>query len=153
MRQDAHAPWALEGDASMADYFPWDPSKFGLDISEMDRQHETLIGIMNKLAARDAAGAPKQELSGLLAQLAKYTTQHFAQEEEFMASKRFPKLEVHQRIHHELLAQLGEHVTAFQNGAGSRLDEKLLGFLKFWLSAHILGIDKQYAAHVHRRSA
>lgn len=132
----------------MNDFFPWDPTKYSLAIAEMDHQHQLLIDVMNRLASRDSRGAPKQELQRLLDQLISVTVQHFRDEEEYMATKRYPKLDTHRRIHSELVAQLQGHVAAFAAGASARLNPKFLEFLKFWLAAHIRGIDKQYADHV-----
>jgi hemerythrin-like metal-binding protein len=113
----------------------------------MDRQHHLLIDAMNRLAARDASGAPKQETLRLLDQLTNVTLQHFHDEEAYMAEKAYPKLDTHKRIHAELVTQLQSHIAAFRAGASSRLNPKMLEFLKFWLAAHICGIDKQYAEH------
>lgn len=132
----------------MNEFFPWDPTKYSLAIAEMDHQHQRLIDVMNRLASRDASGAPKPELQRLLDQLVSVTEQHFRDEEAYMAAKRYPKLDTHRRIHSELVAQLQGHVAAFAAGTVARLNPRFLEFLKFWLAAHIRGIDKQYAEHV-----
>jgi len=137
----------------MNDFFPWDLAKYGLAIAEMDRQHEILVQVMNRIAARSADGAPKPELSRLLQQLLNYTVQHFEDEEGYMASQAYPKLDTHRRIHADLIAQLRGHIASFEARSSAQLDPALLGFLKFWLAAHIQGIDKQYAEHTRRRSA
>lgn len=135
-------------DKIMAEFFPWDPTKYALSIPDMDNQHRVLIQIMNRLASQDSAGAPKADLSRLLAQLVTATVQHFADEELYMASKAYPKLEIHKKIHADLVAQLRGHVDAFNAGSSLRLNRELLDFLKLWLAAHIRGIDMQYAEHV-----
>jgi hemerythrin len=132
----------------MNEFFPWDPTKYSLAIAEMDHQHQMLIDVMNRLASRDSGGAPKHELQRLLDQLGSVTVQHFRDEEAYMATNRYPKLDTHRRIHSELVAQLQGHIAAFAAGTSPRLDPKFLEFLKFWLAAHIRGIDKQYADHV-----
>jgi hemerythrin len=130
----------------VAELFVWDPKQLGLQVEEMDREHQVLIGMMNKLALRSEAGAAKAELRGLLDELVKYTEKHFADEEAYMRSIQFPKLPSHQAIRRQLLTALGEHVQEFNTGPG-QVSPKLLSFLKLWLSAHIRGIDMQYAEH------
>ena len=136
----------------MYDFFPWEPTKYGLAIAEMDHQHEAIIHVMNRLATRNAARASKEELSTLLLKLSSCALQHFADEEAYMASNAYPKLDAHKRMHTELITQLQGHVEAFEAGTSSRLEAKFFGFLKFWLLADIQGIDRQYAEHTRGRS-
>lgn len=135
----------------MSEFFSWDAKAYALEIAEMDNQHQVLIAMMNELAERGAANAPKAEMSALLKQLGNYTIQHFKAEEAYMARIGYPQLETHKVIHRELLNNLRNHVASFDAGTG-KLATELLGFLEFWLAAHIKGIDRQYAAFERRRS-
>jgi hemerythrin-like metal-binding protein len=130
----------------MSDLFVWDPSQYSLEIEAMDQQHLILIGLMNKLAVRADAGAPKAELSAALRELGRFTVKHFDAEEAYMRSFNYPKIETHRAIHKDLLRSLHEHIDIYEAGDG-RLSPKVLQFLKLWLGAHIKGIDKQYAAY------
>jgi hemerythrin-like metal-binding protein len=136
----------------MSELFSWDAKQYALDIAEMDAQHQVLISMMNELAERAAANAPKSEVLALLKQLGNYTIQHFREEEAYMERIGYPQLETHKVIHRELLSNLRQHVAAFDAGSG-KVAGDLLGFLKFWLAAHIRGIDRQYASFERRRSA
>lgn len=136
----------------MSEFFSWDAKQYALEIAEMDSQHQVLIAMMNQLAERGAANAPKAEISELLRRLGNYTIQHFKAEEAYMEGIGYPQLETHKVIHRELLNNLRNHVAGFEAGTG-KVATELLGFLKFWLGAHIKGIDKQYAAFQRRRSA
>ena len=49
-------------------------------------------------------------------------------------------------MENSLLADLGRHVADFEARRG-KLDPAFFTFLKGWLTAHIAGIDKQYAIH------
>jgi hemerythrin len=120
------------------------PEKHALELDEIDQQHEQLVSIMNLLTKRDADRAPKAELAELLEQLVEATLRHFEAEEAYMAGTGYPKLDTHQIIHRDLLATLQRHVGTFYTGHG-RLGVQLLSFLKFWLSAHMKGIDELYA--------
>lgn len=115
-----------------------------LQAEAMEAQHEVLEWLMCTLAARGAAGAPKGELSQLLQQLESQTANHFTEEEQYMADLGHPKLDTHRIIHRELLAMLQRHVSEFENGDG-RLGPRLLAFLKYFLGAHLEGMDRHLA--------
>lgn len=135
----------------MSDFFQWDPTEFTVHVGAMDREHETLIGIMNRLHERHAAGASRAELTALVRELGNYTVKHFTNEEAHMASVGFPGLRTHQLIHKELLEKFQGHARAFE--ASGQLTEDFFGFLRRWLKAHIKGIDRQYGTHGANRTA
>jgi hemerythrin len=127
----------------MTEFSQWDRGKHSLWIDEMDSQHETLVWLMDNLSRRDAEQASKADLSRQLDTLREYTVRHFKEEEAYMAATGYPKLDVHQVIHRDLLIKLDEHMSRFKGGSG-RLGVGLLSFLKYWLCAHITGVDRQY---------
>lgn len=131
----------------MTDYFLWDPTKLSLDVPDMDREHQVLIGHMNRLRQLYEQHAPAAEQGKALQTLAAYTVKHFADEEAYMARVGYPGLKVHQGVHKNLLDRVGQFGEAFK--ANGKLGEDLFVFLKMWLSAHICGIDMKYSAHVH----
>lgn len=128
------------------EFFEWDCEKHSLWIDEMDSQHQSIVLLMNSLFRRDGERAPKAELRTLLEALRQCTARHFKEEEAYMAATGYPKLDVHQIIHRDLLAKLDVHVERFNAGAG-RLGADLLSYLRYWLTAHITGVDRHYAAH------
>jgi hemerythrin len=54
------------------------------------------------------------------------------------------QLSSHQRIHENLLNQVGAYGDQIQNGTLD--DKKLITFLRNWPIGHIMGVDHQYAA-------
>jgi hemerythrin-like metal-binding protein len=128
----------------MAEFFEWNRS-LDLGINEMNDEHKHLIAIMNRLHAEHEKKASKDVLGGIVQELASYTTAHFRDEEAFMARVGYPKLDTHKIIHKNLISRLESHMDAFKQ-SGS-LDNAFFEFLQFWLSAHIRGIDMQYAEH------
>ena len=107
----------------------------------LDAQHRELVAVVDKLVRRDGERALKAELSLLLRQLLFLTEHHFNEEEAYMSSTGYCRLDTHQIMHRQLLATLRERVTEFEAGDG-RLGTRLTTFLKFWLLAHINGMDK-----------
>jgi hemerythrin-like metal-binding protein len=116
----------------------------------MGVQHQNLTSLMRTLAERDAGGASRGELSVLLRQLETDTAGHFKDEERYMCDVAHPKLDTHQLIHRDLLAMLRRHVDEFESGSG-RLGCKLLSFFKYWLGAHLEGMDRQITQPLSHR--
>jgi hemerythrin-like metal-binding protein len=131
----------------MTDYFHWDPTKFNLDVPEMDQEHQILIQYMNRLHELYEQKAPAAEQGKALTVLAAYTVKHFADEEAYMARIGYPGLQVHQGTHKNLLYRVGTFAEAFK--ANGRLGDDLFVFLRMWLAAHICGTDMKYSAHTH----
>jgi hemerythrin-like metal-binding protein len=125
-------------------FFEWSAA-LDIGVDGMNKQHVKLIGIMNRLHDRKAAGAPTAELGTILGELQRYTIEHFAQEEAFMDSVKYPGLKNHKIMHANLLEKLAQHADAFRKTG--QLGDDVFEFLRFWLSAHIRGIDRKYGDH------
>ena len=135
----------------MGDLFTWDPQKFSVQVTEMDREHQKIIQLMNQLHALYKQGAPASEQGKALTALAEYTVKHFADEEAYMTKIQYPGLAVHKGVHKNLLERVGQFVAAFK--ASGKLGDDLFVFLKMWLSAHICGVDAKYGIHAHEHAA
>jgi hemerythrin len=135
----------------MTEFSQWERGKHSQWIDEMDSQHETIVWLMDNLSRRDSERASRAELGNLLDTLRECTARHFKEEEAYMAATGYPKLDVHQLMHRDLLIKLDEHMSRFKGGTG-RLGVGLLSFLKYWLAAHITGFDRQVPRHALRRS-
>lgn len=127
----------------MSDLFQWDKAVYGLNVPEMDREHETLIGLMNRLFDLHAQHASRAQLSSAVDALVNFTVKHFADEEAYMASIGSPDLKTHAGVHKQLLRNVTEHVQKFQQSGA--LTDEFFSFLTFWLKAHIRGVDARYA--------
>ena len=130
----------------MGDYFEWNEAKLGLHIPEMDREHQMLISLMNKLHVLREKKAPATEVAAAIKALGDYTVKHFADEEAYLARIHYPGLGVHKGVHKQLL----ERFTGFQNAfqKDGKLTDDFFVFLKMWLNAHISSVDMKYSQHV-----
>ncbi len=125
--------------------FEWDKTKYTTYVSAMDKEHEKLVAIMNRLYQENDQGVPKAQLLKTVDELAKYTTQHFASEEAyFMKIPNYKSADTHKRIHENLLKDFGAHVEKFKKSSENKVPNDFFMFLKVWLSAHICGIDRKY---------
>lgn len=132
--------------------FDWDPVKFDVGVDKMNADHKVLIDLMNTMHARNAAGASKAELQGLISRLADATQRHFKAEEAYMESLAFPGLRPHKLIHQKLLADFGRHAEQFAAGSG-QIDKGFFDFLSLWLRSHICHLDTQYGQLARQKRA
>jgi len=125
-------------------YFDWDP-KFEMGVTAMDRQHQQLIAVMNRLHCESQKSEKKETLLATLRELRTKTDAHFQEEERYMTSIGYKDLKSHSLIHRQLMSSLDEHVKNYSNSDLRVVPPALFTFLKLWLSSHILGIDMRYA--------
>ena len=83
----------------MSDYFEWNEAKLGLHVPAMDREHQVLISLMNKLHVLREKQASSGEVLAAINALGEYTVKHFADEEMYMARIQYPGIGVHKAVH------------------------------------------------------
>lgn len=129
---------------SQKSVFEWDANKYTTFVGPMDKEHEKLVEIMNRLFNANETGAPKKQLLQIAEELGRYTVQHFEHEEAyFMKLPNYKSADTHKMIHQKLLKDFTAHMDNFKAG-GDRIPKEFFMFLKVWLSAHICGIDRKY---------
>jgi hemerythrin len=138
----------------MTHFFEWNSAQCGVNVAQMDHEHQVIIFCMDHLHTLNGSGAPVARLARAIDELTHVTVLHFGAEEDCMASIAYPELAAHRAIHRTLLEKMMEHKAQF-NVAG-RLSAEFSSFLKLWFKAHICGIDVQYgeyARHGQQRMA
>lgn len=133
----------------MAEFYTWTKEELGLDVKEMDEEHQTLIHKMNALYASVQDKKSTGEIEKCINDLAEFTVKHFADEEAYMTKTGFAGLATHKIIHQQLLTQFKEHVDSFKKT--QTVSQSFFNFLKVWLTGHIRGIDRKYADHAHKK--
>lgn len=117
----------------------------------MDKEHQQLIGYMNKLYHLHNEKAAAPQLQKALDEMVKFTLKHFADEEQYFSSIPYPQAEVHKKIHKDLVEKLGGHLDTFKKQG--HLTDEFFAFLKTWLAAHICGIDRKYGEIGSKKTA
>ncbi|MCS7044302.1 MAG: bacteriohemerythrin [Bryobacteraceae bacterium] len=124
-------------------FVDWKP-EYNVGHAEIDEQHKRLVGLINQLHDAMKAGGRHEDLMRIMNELVNYTRYHFTHEENLMRQAGYPDLASHQRAHRAMV----EQVEKLKQEAGSSragFSIKLMGFLKNWLTDHILGSDMKYA--------
>ena len=114
-----------------------------VQISSIDEQHRKLLSIINNLHDSMQLGKANTVMRRILAELASYTATHFAHEERLFRQYSYSNSISHQSSHASLVSQLKELQKQFD--AGAPISIKTFGFLKKWLTEHILKDDRAYS--------
>ncbi len=129
-------------------------NEYSVNIKEIDRQHQFLINIINKMHelvmtdTRD--GANRSDIRRVFAKLADYTDYHFRTEEELFKTHNYPGFQIHKRQHNELVLQVLELQRRFLKNEVS-ITQEIFDFLKEWLLNHILVSDKEYTVFLNAK--
>lgn len=126
-------------------FLEWSPT-LTVQVQAMDSEHQQLIGLMNALFDHNERGSDKATVGRAFDALAQFTIQHFADEERYMASIRYPDLENHKKAHARLLECVTLQRKEFAAGDG-KVPAAVFSFFKNWLTSHILGVDAKYGRH------
>lgn len=132
-------------------YFSWSED-LRVGNSFIDNDHQKLIKLVNQLHDAMAQGHGKDVLGKTLAELIRYTQEHFKREEDHMQRMRFAGYAVHKSEHDKLLKEVLDLQAQFNAGNGM-LSVKVSGFLRNWLVGHIMKVDKELALAIQKAEA
>lgn len=124
----------------------WEDS-MSVGNSHIDEQHKILIDTINQLASAEIE-SDRTVVTMIIDELVNYTVFHFDYEEGLMEAAGYPDLEAHRRMHRGFVNWVGELRDEFAYHRRRKLGDKILGFLRDWLSQHILGEDRKYRSHI-----
>lgn len=127
--------------------FQWNNS-FSVNNSEIDKQHQKLISLVNDLHSAMSQGKSQEVLGGIFDDLLSYTKYHFKSEEDEMLKKNYPDYSAHRLEHQKLTNQAMKLKQEFDSGKVV-ISIELLNFLKDWLKNHILETDKKYVPFIN----
>jgi hemerythrin-like metal-binding protein len=122
---------------------------YSVGVSQMDKEHQRLIDIINNLYAAMRSGRSKDAIGTILDELIDYTKSHFAHEEKLMQEINYEGFDEQKRCHVALVSQVVEIQQKYR--AGTALGQEVMSFLKDWLIKHIQGVDKRYGPAMNKK--
>jgi hemerythrin-like metal-binding protein len=132
--------------------FAWQ-DRYRVGVREIDEQHKRLFGMIDAFYGALGAGQPaKPALGALLSGLLDYTRYHFSCEEQLMLQTAFPMARSHRAQHAAFVAKVSDMRERYVSGH-LVLSIEATGFLREWLSSHILVLDRQLGDHLTGRKA
>ncbi len=120
---------------------------YSIGIEKVDRQHENLTDLLNCLNEAWRTGKSQDVLLFRLDQFLDAVGAHFRDEEQLMAEKEYPDLDLHKAEHDFLLEQVLQFRTQFA-ASEAELTESMLDFFRDWLRDHILISDRRLGRFV-----
>ncbi len=117
-------------------------------IRPIDTDHHMLVDILNTLHQEIARGEGERQVGATLKALAQYTDEHFAREEHFMRQAGYPDLGEHMIKHQRLQEGLEQARQSWEAHPEKVAPERLLTFLREWLTRHIQQSDMDYVPYV-----
>ncbi len=121
-------------------------------IKPIDRQHESLVALMNNLHAVAGRRPQAEEIDAAFRALKDYAAEHFALEEQLMAEAGIEAddLNAHKRAHASFVEELGE-LWRMRDQDAKATTEHLLEFLTTWIYRHILITDHAMARDYYQK--
>lgn len=116
-------------------------NQFSVGVQEVDKQHQVLVGILNRLSSALDAQDKDFDSHKVIDEMVQYTVYHFGTEEHLMTQIGYAAKAQHVAEHQAFVHQVGEMVGQLTQGHGPSLEELLI-FLRDWLISHILHSDR-----------
>jgi len=116
-------------------------------VDEIDRQHGQLVKCLNDLTEFVGSKFEFAAVFTAINTLLDYTVQHFAYEEELLASANYPLLEQHIAEHKLIKAavlQLWDKIEA----GNEEVAETLVSTIRTWIIDHINAEDVEYSKYL-----
>ena len=120
----------------------WNDS-FSVNVVEIDRQHQKLVGMINDLTDAMRQGKSKDILGKIINGLIGYAVTHFRTEEKYFDRFGYPETNSHKKEHSDFTKKIAEFKAGFDAGKLG-LSIEVMDFLSNWLQNHIKGVDKKY---------
>lgn len=113
--------------------------EYSIDNPRIDTQHQKLFEIARNVELIADKSVSRAEIKDLLTEFFHYMKEHFSDEERYMEEIKYPELEVHRRIHKEIIQSMVHLISTIKTT--NDLKEKLYLISKKWLLEHILFED------------
>jgi len=120
----------------------WD-LKYDTQIMVIDGQHRKLFDLYNRLVDLEDSNDPKL-LQSAYEELLEYSVKHFTYEEHIMDLFSYSDFNTHIAEHKRFIETLKDLMS------GNTAKAPLMGFLKHWLTAHIMEYDLDYGIEIFK---
>lgn len=125
----------------------WGPA-LQVGVKAIDHQHKKLVDAANRLYDAMMEGKGQEATGTVLNDLIVYTQYHFNTEEALQQIYGYPGLAVHKAEHARLVELVLQFKAKYDSGDES-ISVELLGFLRVWLTRHIMQDDREMAGHLN----
>ena len=127
----------------------WNDS-LSVNVVEIDKQHQKLVGMINELNDAMRQGKGKDALGKIVNGLIIYAGTHFKTEEKYFDQFGYPDTNSHKKEHLDFTAKVYEFKDGFDKGKIG-LTLQVMDFLSDWLGHHIKSVDKRYGSFFNEK--
>lgn len=133
----------------MGEKIEWKP-EYSVGVRLLDYDHQELFEVVNEFnMAIERGDLNIDELAAIIDRLSRYVLEHFQREEHIMHEYGFPDITNHRKAHHDFARTIYAVRHIFANSPDRISPDKLLKYLKNWLTFHIKGEDFKYRDYLH----
>jgi hemerythrin len=120
-----------------------------LDIGQplIDDEHKYLFDLINEFHEAYLTKQSRDQVMRVLNRLVEYAERHFKHEEDLMRDAGYPGLDEHRIKHEALFEKVFALNSRFEDRALNPTHE-MFGFLRDWLSDHILQNDSKFGEYL-----
>lgn len=116
-------------------------------VREIDRQHQDLVKLINRLLIIHRTGDAPLLVKRLLLEIVKFAEYHFISEENIMIITRYPGFDQQHAEHEHIIAELQKRIDDFVHG--HETVDGLLTYLVTWFIGHTTKEDKRIGVHIN----
>ena len=124
----------------------WD-EQMSVGVAEIDAEHQEIFFLIQRLQLAMKRSEPGPEVDLILKSLADYALTHFSTEESYFQETCYPQADSHCLEHRRFERKVNQFKRVFDAG-DLRIADQILSHLRDWLTKHIEGTDKQFAAYL-----
>lgn len=117
-------------------------AQYSVHHTELDAQHKELFRLAAQVYGLDASAATKAKIRELLHGFFAYMQKHFSEEEEYMQTINYPKLEEHRIQHQGIIDSL--NIIIKKSHDLKEIREAMRMMVREWLVEHIMQHDMEY---------
>ena len=117
--------------------------RFSVLVGSMDEDHQQIFDYINEIHSMTKSREPMEKQVHVFKDMASFTREHFAREEEIMRENSYPGLGEQVRQHRELLRTVDDYIEEVDRGESINMIG-VMNFLNSWLIDHIMKLDQQY---------
>jgi hemerythrin-like metal-binding protein len=127
-------------------YINWSDS-LSVKVSSVDEQHKKLFDLINSFYEGISQNQNKETMLKLIMGLKSYTVTHFTHEERLLRQAGYPDFNNHKKQHEDFIKKVNEFQEKYTSGK-LILSLEVTGFIKTWITEHIMKTDKMYVSHL-----
>ena len=116
-------------------------SEFETGISDVDHEHQELVGLINQLHEELGGDAPTMDVSDFLGEVFARISAHFALEESVMRKHNYDEYIPHKTDHESLLDDIRDIMDDYEEGKYAAYDVALASAVRDWFVDHFKNKD------------